>query len=120
MCSFSQMKYNEDMQFHSHERNILHLFLFLIFTSALGWFINSYPPQVLWQYLVFYLFIGLGTLFLFLFIFPHTRRAVLGSVGVITILILRSFNLRHPLYLFLLIACLISIEYTCSKMRKIK
>jgi hypothetical protein len=108
------------MQLHSPKRNILHLFLFLVFASALGWFINSYPPEAVWQFGTFYLLLGLAVFFLFQFIFHHVRRAVLGSVGLVTILILRSLNLRHPAYLLLLFACLVSVEYTFFKMRKTK
>jgi len=112
------MKYNKRMQHHSPERNILHLFLFLIFASTLGWFINSYPPELLWQFGSFYVLLGLSAFFLSLFILCHRRRAILISIGLLTLFILRSCNLRHPFYIALLVLCLISIEYTSLKMRK--
>jgi len=106
------------MQLHSPQRNVLHLFLFLVFASTLGWFINSYPPEAIWQFGVFYLLLGLTILFLSHFILCNLRRALLVSIGVVLFFILQSFNLRHPLYSALLILCLISIEYTSLKMRK--
>jgi len=106
------------MQLHSPERNILHLFLFLIFASTLGWFINSYPPELLWQFVGFYLLLGLTILLLFQFLLRNFRRALLVSIGVVLFFILQSFNLRHPLYSALLALCLLSIEYTAFKTRK--
>jgi len=108
------------MQLHSPERNILHLFLFFIFASTLGWFINSYPPELFWHFLGFYFLLGFTLTFLFLFIFCNIRQAILVSTGIIIFFILRSFNLRNPFYSVLLILCLISIEYTFHKMRKIR
>jgi hypothetical protein len=112
------MKYNETMKLHSPQKNILHLFLFLVFASTLGWFINSYPPETIWQFGVFYLLLGLTILFLSHFILCNLRRALLVSIGVVLFFILQSFNLRHPLYSALLVLCIISIEYTSLKMRK--
>ena len=106
------------MQCHAPERNILHLFLFLVYASALGWFINSYPPEMFWQFIGFFLLFGLAAFFLFLFILVQTRRAALVSIGLTTLLILRSLQLRHPLYPVLLLLCLISVEYTFLKMQK--
>ena len=112
------MKYNIDMQLYSPERNILHLFLFFIFASTLGWFVNSYPPELFWHFLGFYLLLEFTMTSLFLFIFCNIRQALLVSTGIIIFSILRSFNLRHPFYGALLILCLISIEYTFRKIRK--
>jgi hypothetical protein len=107
------------MQLHTPpERNILYLFLFLVFASTLGWFINSYPPEIVWHFVGFYVLLGLSAFFLFHFILCHIRRAVLLSIGLVTIFILRSLNLRHPAYLLLLFAFLVSVEYTFFKMRK--
>ena len=107
------------MKLHTPQRNFLHLFLFLVFASTLGWFINSYPPETLWQFGGFYLLLGFAVFFFFQFILNHLRRAALVSIGFIVLLILRSFNLRHPLYTILLLACLVSIEYTIIKTRKV-
>ena len=114
------MKYNIDMQLHTPQRNFIHLFLFLVFASTLGWFINSYPPELLWQFIAFYLLLGCTLVFLFQFIFCNLRRSLLISIGAVLFFILRSFSLRHPLYSVLLFLCLISIEYAALKTRKIR
>ena len=106
------------MQHHSPERNIIHLILFFVFASALGWFINSYPPETIWQFGSFYLLLGFAVFFLFQFILNHLRRAVLVSFSIIILFILRSFNLRHPLYISLLFLLLISIEISITRIRK--
>jgi len=102
------------------ERNFLHLFLFLVFASTLGWYINSYPPELLWQFGVFYLLFGIAILSLTHFILCNIRRSILITTGIILFLILRSFNLRHPLYVFLLLACLVSVEYSATRTRKMR
>lgn len=114
------MKYNETMQLHLPERNVTHLFLFLVSASGLGWFINSFPPETLWQFAAFYLLLGSSLFFLFHFILVHTRRAFLISLSTIIFLLLRALNLRHPLYLVFLVICLLSIEYSIGRQKRVK
>lgn len=108
------------MQVIYTQRNITHLLLFLIFMSVLGWFINSFPPETLWQFAAFYLLFGCALFFLFQFILVNARRAFLFSFSILVFLFLRALNLRHPLYLVLLVICQISIEYSLSHQKRVK
>jgi len=118
--SYVNIKYNESMQLYHPERNFLHLFLFLIFASMLGWFINSFPPELLWHFAGFYCLLGLTIFFFTQFVLCNIRRSMLISLCVVILFLLRAFNLRHPLYIALLVACLFSIEYSFTRQKRVK
>ncbi len=97
------------------EHNVWHLILGVWGLSALGWFINSYPPTKAQYLIIFFLMVFFSSLFLFLYIFQNARRALLLSIGFAVFLILRLLDLRQPLYPILLLASLISLEVSLRK-----
>jgi hypothetical protein len=50
-----------------------------------------------------------------MFIFASKKEAIIITIGGIIYFLLRFLNLRHPLYLILLVACCISIQIMMSK-----
>ena len=82
---------------------------------GLAWFINSVSPDILWMQAIFYAILGIITFCLSMFIFASKKEAVLISLGTIVYFLLRSLNLRHPLYLILLIAVLYSTSVYYNK-----
>lgn len=82
--------------------------------SGLGWLINTQDPDYL---------VPLGTFFLILFITAYSfgyfltnivRRSVLIGGGVFVFFLLRYLGLREPIYLILMIICLLSLELSFS------
>lgn len=99
----------------SRERNIWHLILGVSGLSALGWFINSFSPTKPLYLTVFFLTVLLSFLFLSLYLLQNVRRSLLLSTGLAIFLLLRLLDLRHPLYVILLFACLLSLELSLRK-----
>lgn len=96
-------------RFFHKQRNVGFLFLTVVFLSVFSWFVVTFPPEALFHHLVFYvLLLGLS-LTLCLYVFAEIGQSLIISGGVIIYFLLRSFNLRHPLYLFLLFICCVSI-----------
>jgi len=100
-------------RFFHKERNINYLIFSIVALCGLAWFINVVTPDILWMQSIFYVALGIITFCLSMFIFASNKEALLISIGTIIYFLLRSLNLRHPLYLILLIAVLASIrQYT--------
>jgi len=99
-------------RFFHKERNINYLIFAIVALCGLAWFVNCISPDVLWLQAIFYVILGIITFCLSMFIFASNKEALLISIGTIIYFLLRSLNLRHPLYLILLIALLISINQT--------
>lgn len=99
-------------------RNIILIIIALTGASAIAWLTRSYPPEQLLPLVAFYVLFALTIFCLTQFILQHVRRSFLIALGVTTYLILRSFNLRHPLYLVLLIALIISINFLVQNQKK--
>lgn len=94
----------------SRQRNIWHLILGISGLSSLGWFINSFSPNS-WQKISFFFFlVFLSSILISQYLLRNLRRAFLVSTGLTVFLILRALDLRSPLYIVLLLACLISLE----------
>jgi hypothetical protein len=81
----------------------------------LGWFINTFQPENIYFLVLFFVIIGLTTFFSSLFLFKIVRRAILVTLGVVVLLLLRMVGLRDLWYPVLLIPCLISLEILFQK-----
>jgi hypothetical protein len=101
--------------FWLRKRNPLYLFLSFIFACGFGWFINAVSPDTFLMQCLFYVWVGLITLFFSLFVFANNRQALLITFSTMLYFFLRFLNLRHPFYLVLLVICLISIDLLLAK-----
>jgi len=102
-------------RFLHKERNINYLIFTIIGLCGLAWFVNSVSPDLFWLQCIFYVALGIITFCVSMFVFASTKEARLISIGTIVYFLLRSLNLRHPLYLILLIAVLYSIAVYYNK-----
>lgn len=89
----------------------------LIFLACLFWLAWLYvlfaiDPNS--QFSIFYFLLSIfGSLFFTLsLILKNTRRAFLISLGIVTFLVLRFLKLAHPLNLVLLLALLLTLEFS--------
>ncbi|MFH0749990.1 MAG: hypothetical protein V1917_03720 [Candidatus Gottesmanbacteria bacterium] len=96
-------------RFFHKKRNIGFLLLAVVLLSIFSWFIVSFSPLAILQYVVFYLLLFGLSITLSMYIFADVRQSLILSVGVVIYLLLRSCNLRHPVYLFLLFVCCVSV-----------
>lgn len=80
----------------------------------MAWLINSYIP-VFWSILIFFVLLFASTSSLVLFLLNNLRRALLIGAGICGIFFLRLIELRDPLYIILLVACLVSLELYLKK-----
>ena len=96
-------------------RNVLHLILGIAGVSLTAWFVNTYEPLTQWFIVLFISLILWTTFFLLLFALNNVRRSVWGSVALVTFLVLRYLGLRHPGYILLLAATLVSLELSFRK-----
>lgn len=100
-------------RFWHKERNINYLIFSIVGSSGLAWFINAVSPDIVWMQCAFYVILGIIMFCIGMFIFASKKESFLLSVGSIVYFFLRSLNLRHPIYLVLLIAVLVSVrQYT--------
>lgn len=102
-------------RFWHRERNINYLIFSIIGLCGLAWFITGVSPDILWMQGIFYAALGIIMFCLGMFVFASKKEAFLISIGSIVYFILRSLNLRHPLYLLLLVAVLSSINVYYNK-----
>ena len=103
------------MRHEKHPRSIWWLVLGITSFSVFAWFINSYEPNSWKLFVIFFVLISVSSCWTLLYCLNNVRRAILLSLGLTTYLILRSLNLREPLYLILLLACLTSLELLLTK-----
>ncbi|MEK7533019.1 MAG: hypothetical protein AAB542_01165 [Patescibacteria group bacterium] len=99
------------MERQKKARNPLTLFIgvtTLIVTAA---YINVFPPDSLMVLLGFFALLMISSTTLGIYLFPHTRHAILISSGLAVYLMLRLIGLRHPLYTLLLVASIAALEY---------
>ena len=80
----------------------------LIVTAA---YVNVIGPDSLISVLGFFALLSIASMLLGIYVFPHTRHALFLTAGIIVLLVLRFIGLRHPLYIMLLIASIIAMEY---------
>lgn len=104
------------MTFHQKqtERNITWLLAGICIVSLLAWITNTYPPAP-WSILILFILLFAATSSLVLFLLNNVRRAMLIGAGISGIFFLRLIELREPLYIILLVACLVSLELYLKK-----
>lgn len=118
------MQYSKPMDrvntyFHLLRRNhVFHLNFFLTglaCLSLLAWLLNTVPPE--WGSVIFFgLVLIMLTVYCFLFsVISNVRRSLLISGGVGILLALRALQLYDPLYVILLFAMLLSLDYALRK-----
>src|SRR3989344_6173884 len=109
------LQLTHDMRHEKHPRSIWWLVLGLTSFSGFAWFINSYEPNALHLFGIFFVLLFVSCFWILLYLLNNVRRSVLLSLGLTTYLVLQILNLREPLYLILLLACLTSLELLLSK-----
>lgn len=103
--------YNEFMDRHKRERNPLYLFLGASGLIGLSAYINAFPPDFPLTLAGFFLLLATSVGLIGAYIFRRTRHAALLAVGASLYLALRYLGLRQPIYVILLIASILAIEY---------
>jgi len=109
----------DDIKWHfESRRRVFRLNFFLsglTGVSILAWFFNTIPPKE-GSAITIAIILITATLFCFLYSFlKNVRRCVLWSSGVGVFFTLRAIGLHDPLYILLLLAVLVSLEYAVSK-----
>lgn len=104
-----------DVSMRQKRRNSWFLLFGLIGLSGLGWYVNNVAPNSFQALLIFFVTFFLSSSLILLYFLNNVRRGLLLSVGIVTYLLLRLLNLREPLYVLLLIACLASLELYFKK-----
>lgn len=99
------------MDRHKHSRNPLLLFWGLTGFFLLAAYINVFVPNALPPLILFFLILYLSLYLVTFYLIPHTRHALLITTGVVLYLGLRFLELRQPVYVLLLIASLVALEY---------
>lgn len=102
-------------RFWHKQRNINYLIFSIVGLCGLAWLINSFPPDTIRMQCIFYAVLGMIMFCISMFIFASKKEATLISIGSIVYFLLLSLNLRHPLYLLLLIAVLYSTSVYYNK-----
>lgn len=105
------------MNAHSmrRQRKAWWLVLGITGTGGLGWFMNTFSPSSRLTICAFFALFFAASSFLGLYALNNVRRAILLGLGVSAFLLLRYLQLRHPLYVVLLVASLISLEVFFQK-----
>jgi FtsH-binding integral membrane protein len=102
-------------RFWHKDRNINYLIFTIVGLCGIAWFMNGVSPEAPWGQLFFYVFLGIISFCLGMYILASKKEALLVAIGAIVYFLLRSLNLRHPIYLILLIAVLYSIRVYYNK-----
>lgn len=97
---------------NSTPRNTAWLIVGIATLCAVGWLVNTTPPDSTFSVWMLFILITVAVYTISMFIFNRRRHAELITVGVVVLLLLRFIHLRHPLYIILLAAALLSIELT--------
>ncbi len=110
ILTLPRSRYNMSMrEFFTKKRNIGFLLLAVVFLSILSWFIVSFPPDTFVRFILFYTFLFGLSITLCLYIFADLKQSLIVSGSIVMYFLLRSFNLRHPIYGILLFICCLSI-----------
>lgn len=105
--------YNKRMHRAHHDRRFL---IFGIFGLAgLAVFAAKFAPISFQIIALFLLIFFLSVLCIAHYLINNVRRSIFISAGFTILLALRAVNLRDPLYIMLLLACLISLELLFRK-----
>jgi len=102
-------------RFWHKERNINYLIGSIVGLCGLAWFVNGVSPESIVMQVAFYAILSIVTFSLGIYIFTSIKEAFLVSIGSVICLFLRSLNLRHPIYVILLVAVLCSINVYYNK-----
>lgn len=94
-----------------HPRNPMTLFFGLAALISLMAYVNIVPPSSVPAFLGFTVLVILAVGLLSYYVLRMVHHAVLFTLGVTAFLLLRFFDLRHPLYAILLVASIIALEY---------
>lgn len=97
------------------QRNPVLLILGVSGFVALSAFINIFPPEGLWQIALFVGIFSVSFGLMLQYIFRRTQQSIIAGFTISIFLILRLFGLRNPLYLILLLACVLALELTMRK-----
>src|SRR3989344_5380812 len=99
------------------KRLIPTLILTVILWAALGYFVYSFSPNtplplpiLIDPKIIFFLMLFLALFLSFSLLFNNTRRGILLALGIVSIVLLRFFQLFHALYIVFVISILITIE----------
>lgn len=87
-----------------------HLVLGLLLTTILFGVVILLPPEGILVKGLFFLLFFSALFYLLRFAFKHSRRALLISIGITLLLLLRALGLRHWLYPLLIVALILSVE----------
>jgi hypothetical protein len=108
--------YNKRMERLAHApRNPVLLILGVSGFVVLSAFINIFAPEGLWQIGLFVCVFSVSSGVILQYIFRRTQQSVILGFAIAIFLILRLFGLRNPLYLILLLACVLALELTMRK-----
>lgn len=113
--NFLFMTHQHPLPLKLRSRNILWLFVAIVFVSLLAWFTNSFSPQTNTVIIIFFLILAGGVFSLFMYLLKNTRRSFFITVAFLVFLLLRYLHLREYLYILLLVATIISLELVYRK-----
>lgn len=116
IVAFNTLLYNKIMLLHRPKpRKKTHLIIgLIIFTSLVG-LVITFPPQGILLSIIFFILLFTSLFYLLSFVLNHPRRALLLSLGITFILILRALGLRHWLYLVLITSLVLSLNVYLRK-----
>ena len=93
------------------ERNLQWLLGGIMGFCAIGWLINAFSPTNKLTQILFFVLFFVSVYAVLVFFLTHKKHAFLLSSGFTIYLVLRALSLRDPLYIFLLVICLLSVEF---------
>ncbi len=88
--------------------------------SLIAWFVNTYPPDSIVRITIFFFLFFLVSLPISLFFLNNVRRAILLSLGLTVVFLLRILGLRETIYFLLLFISLFSIELMLQKRQSLR
>lgn len=100
-------------------RNVWYLFGSVFGVSALGFYIRSVEPSSWLNISGFFLLFFIALYTLFRYTFNNVRHALLGSVGLTGILLLRALGLRELYYAVLFLITFLVVDHYVNTSRRI-
>lgn len=95
---------------HKHHREPYLLFFAVTIIILLAAFVNITPPNTIFHIAVFIIGISCAIGLFVHYIFSKTHRSILLACGTATLLTLRYIGLTSPIYIALLLTCIIAID----------
>lgn len=99
------------MERHKANRNPIYLFFGISGCIALSAYVNAFSPDSPLLLFGFFSLLTISFGFIGAYSFIRAHHAILLSIGVSLYLFLRFLGLRQPIYIILLVASIIAIEY---------